>query len=111
MKKTESIKRNYEFARVYRKGSHYKTKNLTLYVLDGDRIQKRLGITVSKKAYSRSVDRNRVRRLVRESYRSFENDIIRKTDMVFVVRKNQKLPDFFEIKNETEYLLKHSGLI
>jgi len=111
MKNTESIKRNYEFARVYRKGKHYRTKNLTLYVLDGDRSEKRLGITVSRKAYGRSVDRNRVRRLVRESYRSFEDDINRNTDMVFVVRKNRELPGFSEIKSETGYLLKHSGLI
>jgi len=111
MKKTESIKRNYEFARVYRKGSHYRTKNLTLYVLDVNRSKARLGITVSRKAYGRSVDRNRVRRLVRESFRSFEDDIKMNTDMVFVVRKNRELPGFSEIKSETEYLLKQSGLI
>lgn len=111
MKKTESIKRNYEFARVYRKGSHYKTKNLTLYVLDGNRSTTRLGITVSKKAYGRSVDRNRVRRLVRESFRSFEDELKMNKDMVFVVRKNPELPDFSEIKTEMEYLLKQSGLI
>jgi len=111
MKKTESIKRNYEFARVYRKGSHYKTKNLTLYVLDVNRSKARLGITVSRKAYGRSVDRNRVRRLVRESFRSFEDDIKMNTDMVFVIRKNRELPGFSEIKSETENLLKQSGLI
>ncbi|HPJ22053.1 MAG TPA: ribonuclease P protein component [Clostridia bacterium] len=111
MKKTESIKLNYEFARVYKKGSHYKAKNLTLYVLDTNRQKPRLGITVSRKAYGRSVDRNRVRRLVRESFRIFEEDLKRNTDMVFVIKKNRELPDFFEIKNETEYLLKLSGLI
>lgn len=111
MKKTESLKRNYEFARVYRKGNHYKSKNITLYVFNGNRSKKRLGITVSKKAYGRSVDRNRIRRLVRESFRRFEDDINRNSDMVFVVRKNQQLPGFSEIKNETENLLKLSGLI
>ena len=65
----------------------------------------------SRKAYGRSVDRNRVRRLVRESYRSFEDNILRNTDMVFVVRKNRELPDFHDIKNETGELLEQSGLI
>ena len=111
MKNTESLKRNYEFARAYKKGRQYKSKNIKLYVLDGERQKRRLGITVSRKAYGRSVDRNRVRRLVRESYRELENNIIRNTDMVFVVRKNTELPVFSEIRKETEILLKQSGLI
>lgn len=111
MKHTGSLKKNYEFARVYKRGKYTTSSNLTLYVLKGNGKKKRIGITVSKKAYGRSVDRNRVRRLVRESYRSFEDNIIENTDMVFVVRKNRRLPEFQEIKKETEYLLKQSGLM
>ncbi|MFO7612757.1 MAG: ribonuclease P protein component [Clostridia bacterium] len=111
MKYTESLKKNYEFARVYRKGKYFTSNNLTLYVLKARDGSKRLGITVSRKAYGRSVDRNRVRRLVRESYRSFEQDIRENAEMVFVIRKNKELPAYSEIRNEMNYLLKQSGLM
>lgn len=111
MKNTVSLKKNYEFARVYRKGKHHRSKNLTLYVLDNGKYGKRLGITVSRKSYGRSVDRNRARRLVRESYRMFEDNICDNRDMVFVVRKNRNLPTFAQVRDETEYLLRRSGLM
>ena len=111
MKKTESLKKNYEFARVYKKGNRYRSKNLSLYVLKDNRKKKRIGITVSKKAYGRSVDRNRIRRLVRESYRSFEKQINGNPNMVFVVRKNNEVPPFSIIKEEVQDLLQQSGLM
>jgi len=111
MKHTESLKKNYEFARVYKKGKYFTSKNLTLYILSDNKSKKRIGITISKKAYSRSVDRNRIRRLVKESYRSFEEEIKETPDMVFVVRKNRELPPFIVINDEIKYLLKQSGLM
>ena len=111
MKHTESLKKNYEFAKVYRRGKYFTSNNLTLYVLSNNKSKKRLGITISKKAYGRSVDRNRIRRLVRESYRSFEEEIMEKPDMVFVIRKNKEIPPFTVINDEIKYLLKQSGLM
>lgn len=111
MKHTESLKKNYEFARVYRKGKYFTSKNLTLYVLSDKKSEKRIGITVSKKSYGRSVDRNRIRRLVRESYRDLEEKIKKNADMVFVIRKNNQIPSFKVINNEVNYLLKLSGLM
>jgi ribonuclease P protein component len=111
MKHTESLKKNYEFARVYKKGKYYRSRNLTLYILNDNKDRKRIGITVSRKSYGRSVDRNRIRRLVRESYRSFEDKIEKNADMVFVIRKNSELPSFKIINDEVEYLLKQSGLM
>ena len=109
MKHTESLKKNYEFARVYKRGKYFTSNNLTLYVLNNNKSKKRLGITISKKAYGRSVDRNRIRRLVKESYRSFEEKIMKKSDMVFVIRKNKEIPSFAVINDEIKYLLKQSG--
>ena len=111
MKHTESLKKNYEFARVYKKGNYFTSNNLTLYVLSNKKSKKRIGITVSKKSYGRSVDRNRIRRLVRESYRGFEEELKENADMVFVVRKNKELPSLKVINEEVTYLLKQSGLM
>lgn len=111
MKKTESLKKNYEFAQVYRKGKYFTSKNLTLYVLSKKNNRRRIGITISKKAYGRSVDRNRIKRLVKESYRKLEEMIKVNKDMVFVVRKSNEIPSFSIISKEVQYLLKQSGLM
>ena len=111
MKHTESLKKNYEFARVYRKGKYYTSANLTLYVLRDVGNGRRIGITVSRKSYGRSVDRNRIRRLVKESYRSFEDNIEGTAEMVFVVRKNSEVPSYDTVKEEMRDLLGQSGLM
>ena len=46
----------------------------------------RLGMAVGKKAVRRAVDRNRIRRLVRESFRHHKNDLS-SLDIVFLARK------------------------
>ncbi len=105
MLKTEPIKKNYEFNRVYKRGKFYVGKFLVLYVLPNHSDINRLGITVSKKT-GKSVERNRVRRLIRENYRLYEEFLKYGYDCVFVARSTEKLPCFQEIKREMKFLFK-----
>lgn len=105
MKNTETLKMNYEFRRVYKKGRYFGGKFLVLYALDNYKKSKRLGITVSKKV-GKSVRRNRLRRLIRENYREVEDQVKEGYDLVFVARSNEKLPDYKEIGKEMVFLLK-----
>ena len=75
MEYSDSLKKNNEFQRVYRKGTSQANRYLVMYVLENhDRhMENRLGISVSKKV-GNSVVRHRVTRLIRESYRL--NEII-----------------------------------
>ena len=70
MEYSDSLKKNNEFQRVYRKGTSQANRYLVMYVLENhDRhMENRLGISVSKKV-GNSVVRHRVTRLIRESYR------------------------------------------
>ena len=64
-----SIKENYLFSKLYAKGKRCVAKNVTVYAMPNFRGRdSRLGITASKKL-GIAVQRTRVRRLVRESYR------------------------------------------
>ena len=65
---SESLKKNYDFQQVYRKGKSYANKYLVMYVLENNMDKNRLGISVSKKV-GNSVVRHRITRLIRESYR------------------------------------------
>lgn len=102
---TVPIKKNYEFARVYKKGRFFVGKYIVLYVLKNNLSINRIGITVSKK-FGKSVKRNRIKRLIRENYRAFEKYIRLGNDCVFVARSNDIMPGYIEIKKEMKFLMK-----
>lgn len=80
-----SLKENFEFRRLYRKGKSAVGANLVLYAHCRDRETNRLGITVSAKL-AKAVRRNKVRRRLREIYRLNEARFRRGVDLVVVVR-------------------------
>jgi ribonuclease P protein component len=62
-----------DFQRVYRTGKRYEGHLLTVFVLPNSLTQHRLGITASRKALGKAVDRNRAKRLLREAFRFTES--------------------------------------
>lgn len=111
MEKTESLKKNRDFLRMYRTGSYYVGKLMVIYVKRNRLEQNRLGITAVRN-YGNSVERNRVRRLIKENYRMIERELPSGWDIVFSARKNTKgiLPNYKEIQKEMRYLLRKTGL-
>ena len=85
MKFTSTLKKNYEFHRLYRKGRSAATPFLVVYARAGKRPENRIGITVSTKL-GKAVKRNRVRRRLREIYRLHEDRFLRGTELVIVAR-------------------------
>ena len=61
-----------EFQHVYRNGKRYDGVFITVFVIENQGVQHRLGVTASKKALGKAVQRNRAKRLLRESFRSNE---------------------------------------
>ena len=106
MKYTESLKKNYEFRVVYKKGKSFANKYLVLYKYKTNNEVIKLGISVSKKV-GNSVVRSRVTRLIKESYRLNE-DKIQKDGWIFVViaRTNAKGASYDEISSALVHLLK-----
>ena len=76
MEHTETIKKNYEFRRLYAKGKSAVTPTLVVYTrrikTDGNRV----GFTVTTRL-GHAVTRNRVRRRLREIYRLHEAELRR----------------------------------
>lgn len=105
MQYSDSLKKNNEFQKVYRKGTSQANRYLVMYVLENKErhMENRLGISVSKKV-GNSVVRHRVTRLIRESYRLNEQAFRPGLDVVVVARPNAKDKSYQEIESALLHL-------
>ena len=98
MQRSESLKKNQDFQKVYRNGTSKGNRYLVMYVLKNQYMKNRLGISVSKKV-GNSVVRHRLTRLIRESYRLNEAEFENSLDIVVVARAAAKGKSFHEIES------------
>lgn len=87
--KRRRLSRSGEFDRVYRDGSSHATRHLVLYSFprkaDDEGEDVRLGVSVSRKVGG-SVDRNRVKRVLRETFWDLADRLPPGHDFVLVAR-------------------------
>ena len=107
---SQSLKSNYDFQTVYRKGKSYANKYLVMYVLENSEGMNRLGISVSKKV-GNSVVRHRITRLVRESYRLHENIFNSGLDIVVIARNSASAITYQETESALLHLAKLHHII
>lgn len=81
----DRLKKSWEFQRTYKKGKKYWDTYFVVYVYHTQLIRPRLGITVSKKV-GKSVQRNRVKRLIREAFRILKLELLPNYDIIVVGR-------------------------
>ena len=80
-----TVKENYEFRRIYRKGKSAVSPQLVIYCQRNRRGHSRLGVSVSTKLGC-AVVRNRVRRRIREIYRLNKAKMLPGYDLIVVAR-------------------------
>ncbi len=98
MKRAVTLKKNYEFRRLYQKGDSAVDRTMVLYCRKNRLGRNRLGITVSVKL-GHAVVRNRARRRLREVYRLNAGKLTQGWDLILVARK-RTVTDPFQNLNE-----------
>lgn len=101
------LKKEKDFNLVFKKGKRLYSNSITLVYFPSKELK--AGFAVSKK-HGGSVKRNRIKRLLRESFRSFTPDFGQNFFFVFIpkVKDDYSLDDF---KRCMSYLFKKGGFI
>ena len=98
MKHTVSLKQNHEFRRLYSKGKTAASPWLALYCRKNRLGVSRLGLTTGVKL-GHAVQRNRVRRRLREIYRTNEARFLPGWDIVVVARVKSVYARYDELEH------------
>ena len=112
MRKIKTLKKNYEFKNVLSKGKFYVSRHVIMYIKSNNKNENYIGIAVSTKI-GKAVRRNRIKRLIRESYRIEKNNILKGKDIVFMWNKNADIinVDFNIIHNELLELFDKANMV
>ena len=110
MQDPKKLKKRWEFQNAYHRGNKYWNRYFVIYVLNTDAKALRLGITVSKKV-GKSVQRNRVKRLIREAFRQLRPKMEIGYDVVVVGRTPASGLTCQETRNALAHLFQKAAIL
>ena len=110
MRFTSSLKKNYEFRRLYNRGKNAAAQCVVVYCRRNNGTGNRLGLTVSTKIGG-AVQRNRIRRRLKEIYRLNEEKITHGFDIVIVARTRSRFVGYQELEASVLALFRKLGIM
>jgi ribonuclease P protein component len=103
--KNRLIKR-VEFNNVYRKGILFSEGPISLKAAANNLGHSRIGFSIEKKFFKKAVERNRIKRLLREAFHQNMKNIKNSLDIVVFYKRSEKNPDFKIILEMIKKLIK-----
>ena len=106
MKKTKMLKKNYEFKNVLAKGTYFSGRCIEVFVKENKITDLNyLGIAISVKL-TNAVNRNHIKRLIRESYKKVEDNLKTGYSIVFLWKKKVEISkaDYQNISDDIKYI-------
>jgi ribonuclease P protein component len=110
MQFSRSLKQNHLFRRLYRRGASAADRNLVVYCRQNGQKENRIGLTVSAKL-GHAVRRNRLRRRLREIYRTHETAFCPGWDWIVVARTHAMDASYQELQASYLSLARRLGLL
>ena len=112
MKKTKMLKKNYQFRKVLSKGKFFKENEVEIFLLKNNTKNNFLGIAVSTKN-GKAFQRNRAKRLIRESFFRLETQITEGNSIVVLIKKETDLKniDFIRIYESMKSCFKKAKIL
>ncbi len=110
MQYTTSLKKNFEFKRLYAKGKSHVSHSVVVYCRKNRGGSNRLGITVRVRV-GKAVVRNLIRRRLREIYRLNEPIMRSGYDIILVARVRSVYVSYGELHSEVLKAFRELGLL
>jgi len=110
--KKEKLKSEILIRRVFEDGksiSSYPVKLIYLPINDHSKVNIQCGVTVSKRNFKSAVKRNRIKRLLRESYRLNKEEIFNNIEGSFAflfLYLGKKMPQYEDVEKHMKVILK-----
>ena len=111
-KRSEKLKSKLLIDRLFSEGKMLKKYPLQIVYLplkDSQQQSIKAGVSVSKRLFKKAVDRNRIKRLLREAYRLNKVDYFNNTKSslaLMILYTGRELPEFETLSNTVQLLLK-----
>ena len=102
---TYPLKKNDDFRLVYSKGRSKANRFFIIYILKSGNDYNRIGVSVSKKV-GNSVERHKIKRLVKESYRLHEKMFNSGLDIVVIARSGAADLNYKDVESALLHLMK-----
>ncbi|PTL37696.1 ribonuclease P protein component [Alkalicoccus saliphilus] len=110
MKKQHRLRKNEEFQKVFQHGKSAANRQFVVYQLSRrGQEHVRIGLSVSKKL-GNAVQRNRIKRLMKEALRGTAEELRQDCDVVIIARKPAASMELEEVQKSLKHVLKVAKL-
>jgi ribonuclease P protein component len=111
LKRIYRVTKEKEFQAIYRRGKFKSTALFSVHYLPNRLDFTRVGIVVTKKISKKAVERNLLKRRVREVAREIQPNIVGHYDIVISIKKPLLEKDFADLKSELVNTFQKAGLL
>lgn len=105
--KEQRIRRKADFLRILKKGTKIQSAHFRIALCPNDQPYSRLGVAVGKRVGS-AVERNRIKRLVREFFRLHKGFLSPSTDFVVAAKEGAASLSYLEVAEELKGMFRES---